>query len=90
MTLPTEAAETRACDAFFELAISYATGTSGKPVDAVAAHKWVNLAGLCGNAAAAGARSELAATRTAGEIVAAQREARAWLAASAGSSRMAH
>ena len=90
MTLPAEAVRDRACDAFFDLAISYATGTSGKPVDAVAAHKWFNLAGLCGNESAASARAELAATMTAGEIAAAQREARAWLAAGAGGSRTTH
>jgi TPR repeat protein len=90
MTLPAEAARDRACDAFFDLAISYATGTSGKPVDAVAAHKWFNLAGLCGSEAAPAARSELAATMTAGEIAAAQREARAWLAAGARWSRASH
>lgn len=64
----------------FELGMMYATGRS-VPADLVSAHKWFNLAAMRGNEHAADYRREVAADMSAAQIAAAQREARAWLAA---------
>ena len=63
---------------FFELGLMYATGCS-VPADLVAAHKWLNLAAMRGNKAAARLRQEIAADMSQNEIAAAQRAARDWL-----------
>jgi TPR repeat protein len=61
---------------FFDLGLSYWTGTAGKPLDRVEAHKWLNLAAGRGSADAACARVELAGTMSADEIIRALRGAR--------------
>jgi TPR repeat protein len=45
----------------------------------VAAHKWFNLAALKGHTDAVAMRREVAALMSEAEIVAAQRDARAWM-----------
>jgi uncharacterized protein len=62
----------------FELGLMYATGRS-VPVDLVSAHKWLNLAAVRGNKAAARLRQEIAADMSQDEIATAQRAARDWL-----------
>jgi uncharacterized protein len=62
---------------FYDLGVSYWTGTAGKPLDRVEAHKWLNLAAGRGSAEAVRARLELAGTMSADEIARAQRSARA-------------
>lgn len=69
----------RDADILFDLGISYSTGTGGKPVDVVEAHKCFNLAALTGHASAAEARASLAADMTMAQISAAQRAARSWM-----------
>ena len=54
----------RDADILFDLGISYSTGTGGKPVDVVEAHKCFNLAALTGHASAAEARASLAVDMT--------------------------
>ena len=68
-------------DAMFELGVSYSTGRGGAPVDLVEAHKWFNLAALSGSSRGQECRAEIALEMTAREIAEAQRQARAWLAA---------
>jgi len=62
----------------FRLGMMYATGASA-PADMVAAHKWFNIAAMCGNAEAARLRREIAEEMSHAEIAAAQRAARAWM-----------
>ena len=64
-------------DRYFELGVRFASGRS-VPTDLVAAHKWFNLAAICGNKEAALHRHEIAAEMSANEIAAAQRAARDW------------
>ncbi|HEX8381772.1 MAG TPA: hypothetical protein VF592_00205 [Sphingomonas sp.] len=66
-------------DAFYDLGVTYSTGTNGMTVDLVAAHKWFNLAAVSGLRPAQDARAEVACDMTAREIAEAQRQARAWL-----------
>jgi uncharacterized protein len=70
-------------DALYELGIAYSTGTAGTEVDLIEAHKWFNLAALNGSSEAQSCRAEIAEEMSAREIAEAQRQARAWLAATA-------
>jgi uncharacterized protein len=70
-------------EALYELGIAYSTGSDGVEVDLIEAHKWFNLAALSGSRIAQQCRAEIADEMTAREIAEAQREARAWLAATA-------
>ena len=65
-------------DVLFERGLYWASGRSGL-VDLVAAHKWFNLAALKGRADAIAMRREVAELMSEAEIVAAQRDARAWM-----------
>jgi TPR repeat protein len=69
-------------DALFDLGITYSTGRGGIAVDLIEAHKWFNLAALSGSERGQECRAEIAMEMTAREIAEAQRQARAWLAAS--------
>ncbi len=66
-------------DAYYELGMSYSSGSGGIGVDLVEAHKWFNLAALSGNERAQECRAEIAWDMSAREIAEAQRAARAWL-----------
>jgi TPR repeat protein len=68
-------------DALYELGVTYSTGRGGAPVDLIEAHKWINLAALNGSTRGQQCRAEIAVEMTAREIAEAQRQARAWLAA---------
>ena len=70
-------------DALYELGVAYSTGTGGTEVDLVEAHKWFNLAALNGSSEAQSCRAEISEEMSAREIAEAQRQARAWLAATA-------
>jgi TPR repeat protein len=74
------AAEPRTAEECFALGMSYSAG-AGVPVDLIEAHKWFNIAAMCGHADAARLRREIAEQMSDAEIGAAQREARAWLKA---------
>jgi TPR repeat protein len=76
--VPAEAAANG--DTLFDLGVLHASGRTGQ-VDLVAAHKWFNLAAFRGRADAAALRREIAGLMSDAEIAAAQREARAWMAA---------
>ena len=67
-------------DVLLERGLYWASGRSGL-VDLVAAHKWFNLAALKGRKDAIALRQEVADQMSDIEIAAAQREARAWVAA---------
>ncbi len=69
---------TAQADILFEMGLMYATGRDCE-ADAVAAHKWFNIAAIKGSARAAELRSELSATMTKQEIVQALRDAREWM-----------
>ena len=68
-------------EACFDLGVAYSCGTGGMPVDLVEAHKWFNLAALKGSEEGQTMRAEIAGEMTAREIAEAQRQARAWMAA---------
>ena len=68
-------------DALYELGVAYSTGTHGIEVNLVEAHKWFNLAALNGSERGQESRAEIADEMSAREIAEAQRQARAWLAA---------
>lgn len=70
-------------NALYELGVAYSTGSDGVDVDLIEAHKWFNLAALSGSLLAQQCRAEIAEEMTAREIAEAQRDARAWLAATA-------
>lgn len=70
-------------NALYDLGVAYSTGAGVDDIDLVEAHKWFNLAALNGNSLAQESRAELADYMSAREIAEAQRQARAWLAASA-------
>jgi TPR repeat protein len=74
-------AEAGNVDALFELGIAYSTGRGGVTVDLIEAHKWFNLAALSGCTRGQECRAEISLEMTAREIAEAQRQARAWLAA---------
>ena len=70
--------EANSAEVFFQLGITYSTGSSG-PTDLVTAHKWLNIAAMQGNQDAVRLRREIAEQMSDAEIAAAQRAARAWL-----------
>lgn len=72
------ARDERCADAMYKLGMMYSTG-HGVPFDAVAAHKWFNLAAMMGSAPAKSYRKELAGEMQSDEIAEAQRQARQWL-----------
>ena len=65
-------------DDLFQLGIRHSIGHEA-PVDVVSAHKWFNLAALCGNAAAKDYRAELAHEMSKTQVAQAQKLAREWL-----------
>ena len=67
--------------ALYDLGIIYSMGTSEHGIDLTEAHKWFNRAAVSGMAEAAEARADVSEDMTAREIAEAQRQARAWLAA---------
>jgi TPR repeat protein len=82
-------AEAGDVDALFELGVTYSTGRCGTIVDLIEAHKWFNLAALSGSREGQECRADIALEMTAREIAEAQRQARAWLAATGGQRRAA-
>ena len=70
-------------DACFELGITYSSGSDGIDIDLIQAHKWFNLAALAGSERGQECRAEIAYDMSAREIAEAQRQARAWLNATA-------
>ena len=74
-------------DALFDLGVAYSTGEADGTVDLVEAHKWFNLAALNGSTRGQECRAEISAEMTAREIADAQRQARAWLAGTQGTSQ---
>ena len=64
--------------ACFERGMANSAG-AGVPVDLVEAHKWFNIAAMCGHREAAQLRREIAEQMSDGEIGCAQRAARDWL-----------
>ena len=68
-------------EALYDLGVSYSTGRGGVTVDLIEAHKWFNLAALNGSTRGQECRAEISVEMTAREIAEAQRQARAWLAA---------
>ncbi|MEZ5656520.1 MAG: hypothetical protein R3E04_11695 [Sphingobium sp.] len=69
--------------ACYDLGIAYSCGTGGVDIDLIEAHKWFNLAALGGSEEGQALRAEIAEEMTAREVAEAQRQARAWLAATA-------
>ncbi|CAH0352075.1 hypothetical protein BH11PSE5_BH11PSE5_31830 [soil metagenome] len=67
--------------ALYELGIAYSSGSGDIEIDYIEAHKWFNLAALAGIEEAQSLRADVAEEMTAREIVEAQRQARAWIAA---------
>jgi hypothetical protein len=65
-------------DALYQLGMRCAI-SAATPDERVTAHKWFNIAALCGNAEAARLRREIAAEMSPAEIAAAQRAARDWM-----------
>ncbi len=63
----------------YDLGVAYSTGSAGKHLDLVEAHKWFNLAAVAGFLPAQIARAEVASDMTARDIAEAQRQARAFL-----------
>ena len=63
---------------FYRLGIQCSTGAA-MPADMLAAHMWLNLAALRGNAEAARLRREIADEMSDAEIAAAPRAARDWV-----------
>jgi TPR repeat protein len=64
-------------EAAFDLGMAYSSGSAGLPVDLVQAHRWLNVAALCGYRPALAWRAEIAAEMEGKQIVEAQRLARA-------------
>lgn len=67
--------------ALYDLGIAYSSGSDDTVIDYVQAHKWFNLAALAGIEEAQSLRADVAEEMTAREIAEAQRQARAWIAA---------
>ena len=65
----------------FDLGMAFSTGGGDVGVNYIEAHKWFNLAALAGIEEAQYLRAEVSEEMTAREIVEAQRQARAWIAA---------
>lgn len=78
-TFVTEA-EAGIADAQYSLGLLYSTGHDA-PLDYVSAHKWLNIAGMQGNADARRLRREIAVDMEPEEIAEAQRLAREWISA---------
>lgn len=70
-------------DACYDLGVAYSCGTGGVDIDLIEAHKWFNLSALYGCEEGHACRAEISEEMTAREIAEAQRQARAWIAASA-------
>jgi uncharacterized protein len=68
-------------DAYFELGMTYSTGSEGVAIDMIEAHKWFNLAALAGVREGGLLRAEIASEMARDDIAEAQRQARAWIAA---------
>jgi uncharacterized protein len=79
LALGETAAADRQDQQFFQLGMMCAAGRAA--ADLVSAHKWFNLAAMHGHKQAGVRRVEIAAEMSKGEIAAAQRAARDWLAA---------
>ena len=67
-------------EAYFDLGMTYSTGTDGVGIDLVEAHKWFNLAALAGVREGGLLRAEIASEMAREDIAEAQRQARAWIA----------
>jgi TPR repeat protein len=65
-------------DVFCEMGLAYATGR-GRPVDLVAAHKWLNIAAIKGCDRAVDLRADLSMTMSKADLAAALRAAREWM-----------
>jgi len=65
-------------DGCFALGMNFSIGAGGA-VDLIEAHKWFNIAAMCGHADGARLRREIAAQMADAEIGRAQRAARDWL-----------
>jgi len=65
-------------DVLCELGVMHATGRDC-PVNAVAAHKWFNIAAIRGSTRAAQLRSEISANMSKPDIALALRQAREWM-----------
>jgi TPR repeat protein len=63
--------------AAYDLAMAYASGSGETPFDLVQAHRWFNVAALCGYRPALAMRAEIAAEMSRDEVVEAQKLARA-------------
>jgi len=63
-------------EAAFDLGMAYSSGSGGVPLDLVQAHRWFNVAVLCGHRPAMAMRAEVAAEMSGTEIAEAQRLAR--------------
>ena len=70
-------AATNGAEVFFRLGLMHASGRT-VPQDLVAAHKWLNIAAMKGNAEAARLRREIAGEMSEDQIAEAQRQARGW------------
>ena len=68
-------------EAAFELGMAYSSGSGGVDIDLIEAHKWFNLAAVGGSEEAKACRAEIAEEMSAREVAEAQRQARAWIAA---------
>lgn len=76
-------------NAYYDLGVAYSTGSHGVGCDLIEAHKWFNLAAVCGHSEAAQCRADISDEMTSREIAEAQRRARQWLAATPPSCRAA-
>ena len=76
-------------DAYYELGVTYSTGSQGIGCDLIEAHKWFNLAAVAGHSEAALCRADISNDLTMRQISEAQRRAREWLAATTPSRRAA-
>ncbi|MBM3506527.1 MAG: sel1 repeat family protein [Alphaproteobacteria bacterium] len=72
-------AEKGVAESQYDRGLLYSIG-KGVPRDYVAAHKWFNLAAMCGMPEARDLRAELAGQMTKEDVAEAVRQARAWLA----------
>ncbi|WP_174273686.1 hypothetical protein [Sphingomonas bacterium] len=66
-------------EAAFDLGMAYSSGSAGMPLDLVQAHRWLNVAAICGYQPAQAWRAEVATEMSGGEVVEAQKLARATL-----------
>jgi TPR repeat protein len=72
------AVEPANADDCFALGMIYSAG-AGVAIDLIEAHKWFNIAAMCGHVDAAPMRREIAEQMADAEIGCAQRAARDWL-----------